>query len=539
MNKGNKYDVFISYSRRDYVDENKNLLPDNIISKIKDALKKANISYWFDEDGIYCGDAWAEKIAEQIEESSIFLFISSTNSNKAEWTRKEIATAHMLRKKIIPFRLDDSVYHKSVIIYLSDLDFIDYYTNSTLALTRLVDSISKYIKDKKEAAEKLLVKKRQEEDEAKKLANAEQNALIKEVETACSDIDDYEFKSQHARKKATSNVKKLKNADQRARLTTLIQGSGSISSENISLKEEKASLTKENNSLKEEKASLTKENTSLKESINAEKEKTKVLHNCYQSLEEEKNNLATVIAKLRASLLDEERIKADISKSLLKANTEIKENASRHQQEIEGLNSISKKIKKRSIFFTILSILLALFCLIFFIAFLDSYNANSLYYDLYSDYYDKCSEQEEIIESISSGTPLIITDIKIGNTFKDSEIETDYGRDIYESNTMFLNPQITYIGLESKAIELGVKLFKPDGTLSRGDSSPKDFSHSDSYVISKGSDLKKVLIGWGNETKGNWKAGTYKIEIWYNNRCLISKEFTIKAGSPPQKDKRE
>lgn len=30
-----EYDVFISYSRRDYVDENKQVIPDNIISKIR------------------------------------------------------------------------------------------------------------------------------------------------------------------------------------------------------------------------------------------------------------------------------------------------------------------------------------------------------------------------------------------------------------------------------------------------------------------------------------------------------------------------
>ena len=39
-----KYDVFISYSRKDYVDEQKNLIPGNEVSKIKDALTKAEIS---------------------------------------------------------------------------------------------------------------------------------------------------------------------------------------------------------------------------------------------------------------------------------------------------------------------------------------------------------------------------------------------------------------------------------------------------------------------------------------------------------------
>ena len=58
-----KYDVFISYSRNDYVDELKNVIPGNEVSKIKDALTEAGISYWFDEEGIYSGQNFVEKIA--------------------------------------------------------------------------------------------------------------------------------------------------------------------------------------------------------------------------------------------------------------------------------------------------------------------------------------------------------------------------------------------------------------------------------------------------------------------------------------------
>ncbi len=34
-----KYDVFISYSRKDYVDEQKNVIPDNVISKINTDIR--------------------------------------------------------------------------------------------------------------------------------------------------------------------------------------------------------------------------------------------------------------------------------------------------------------------------------------------------------------------------------------------------------------------------------------------------------------------------------------------------------------------
>jgi len=35
------------------------------------------------------------------------------------------------------------------------------------------------------------------------------------------------------------------------------------------------------------------------------------------------------------------------------------------------------------------------------------------------------------------------------------------------------------------------------------------------------------MSGWGNEQKGNWKAGNYRYEIWYNKVCLKSVEFKI------------
>ncbi len=78
-----KYDVFISYSRKDYVDENKNVIPGNVVSKIKDKLSEAGISYWFDEEGINYGDDFVDKIVTHIEQSDIFLYISSANSCNA------------------------------------------------------------------------------------------------------------------------------------------------------------------------------------------------------------------------------------------------------------------------------------------------------------------------------------------------------------------------------------------------------------------------------------------------------------------------
>lgn len=149
-----KYDVFISYSRKDYIDENKQIIPGNIISQIKELFDINGITYWFDEDGVFSGDAFAPIIARNIKSSSIFLFISSENSNASEWTSNEIATAHSYKKKIIPFRYDDSVYNDSVILYIARLDYIEYKNNPNKSLARLLSSVQGYLKDESERVER-------------------------------------------------------------------------------------------------------------------------------------------------------------------------------------------------------------------------------------------------------------------------------------------------------------------------------------------------------------------------------------------------
>lgn len=156
------YDVFISYARGDYADKNKQVIPNNAISRIKALFDEHNITYWFDEEGVFSGDAFAPMIARNIKASKIFLFISTERSNSSEWTSNEIATAHTYRKKIIPFRYDDSVYNDSVIIYIARLDYIDYQANPEKAFDRLLHSVQSYLQAEREKAE------REQQEEARR-----------------------------------------------------------------------------------------------------------------------------------------------------------------------------------------------------------------------------------------------------------------------------------------------------------------------------------------------------------------------------------
>ena len=76
-------DVFISYSRKDYIDNTHTPLKGNVITELKNRFLEKGISFWIDEEGIYSGDAFAQIIARNIKKCKIFVFVSSINSNNS------------------------------------------------------------------------------------------------------------------------------------------------------------------------------------------------------------------------------------------------------------------------------------------------------------------------------------------------------------------------------------------------------------------------------------------------------------------------
>ncbi len=124
--------------------------------------------------------------------------------------------------------------------------------------------------------------------------------------------------------------------------------------------------------------------------------------------------------------------------------------------------------------------------------------------------------------------PMIITDVKMGNMYRDGNMETDYGDSIYSDRTMYLTPRITYTGIrEGEKITLYIRLYTPSGEMSTEDSSPSGYTASLDCYVDSGSYKTKELSGWGNEKMGNWKSGTYRYEFWYGGICLYSKTFTV------------
>lgn len=151
------YDVFISYSRKDYVDKEGKEIPGNVISIIRETLQKHRISYWMDEEGNLTAKKFASIIAGKIRESMAFLFVCSKNSVASRWVERELSVADTHDKHIIPFICDDSYKDDKVVMYTAAVNRIEYFTSPKKALNMLVSVIEgdKMELDKKKLKEEI------------------------------------------------------------------------------------------------------------------------------------------------------------------------------------------------------------------------------------------------------------------------------------------------------------------------------------------------------------------------------------------------
>lgn len=112
-----KYDVFISYSRKD----------SDIANKICEILKsqEPGISYFIDKTGISGGNDFPSVLADAIEQSAVVLFLASRNSYASDYTAKEVT--YTISKKgstaILPLIIDGSTLPPALEFQLSNINW--------------------------------------------------------------------------------------------------------------------------------------------------------------------------------------------------------------------------------------------------------------------------------------------------------------------------------------------------------------------------------------------------------------------------------
>ena len=89
--------VFVSYSRKDI----------DFARRLTMELKKSELDFWIDWEGIPPTVDWWKEIEKGIEEADIFLFLISPDSASSKVCGMEIDTAVKNAKRIIPLVVRD------------------------------------------------------------------------------------------------------------------------------------------------------------------------------------------------------------------------------------------------------------------------------------------------------------------------------------------------------------------------------------------------------------------------------------------------
>lgn len=217
MNLNVKYDVFVSYSRKDYVDESQKPIDGSAVMALLDFLDKNGITYWFDKDGIYSGSEFVEVITDAITDSKMMIFVSSEHSNASPWTTGEIFEALEQEKLIVPFRIDNSPYNKKYRMMVRPLDFIEYFTNPAVAF----DSLLKAINVCKEEYEQAVAEeaKRKAEEEAKQ----HRDRIIEEIEIESHDFQRHASNLSHDAQKIVEKQKLIGNKEKKCPVCSTMQ----------------------------------------------------------------------------------------------------------------------------------------------------------------------------------------------------------------------------------------------------------------------------------------------------------------------------
>ena len=209
----------------------------------------------------------------------------------------------------------------------------------------------------------------------------------------------------------------------------------------------------------------------------------------------------------------------DIARKLVNKQEEINRIEWKNRSLQTQREDLESRLKITNVFKYVLLISIGL--LLGVVAFLGIKNINRSEMDINvlhnSNSTDSISKEYYDYKNAVLKAPIIVRDIKVGNVYKDSKIETQYGETIFEANTMYLEPQIVYVGAKDDHVTLYFKI-ETEGysTVSSGKS----------YKIAAG-EHTLTLSGWGNDKPGFWDAGNYTISIWYCDKKIAEDTFII------------
>lgn len=178
--------------------------------------------------------------------------------------------------------------------------------------------------------------------------------------------------------------------------------------------------------------------------------------------------------------------------------------------------SLKKRLRKLHFLYLAGFLLFLLLSIGFAFYWWQAYEDERYYHKLYER---RLNEKEEAVREVGQLCPFVITDIDVRNS------GDKWGDPIYSNKSTYIEFRPHFTCLDAGTYTLYVKFFK-ENVLSDSDNSPNGYSYEVECYMDSGKTLKEIA-GWGRKEPGNWDAGSYRVELWYNDRKMAEKAFTV------------
>lgn len=129
------HDIFISYTRDDQ----------DAAAAIADRLSASGFSVFFDRQALVSGEAWSDKIGEELRGADAVIALLSSRSRRSTWVADELQGALDSKKLVIPVLLDQGAKENWLWPLLATRQSIELNWGSSLwhsQLNVLVEALS-------------------------------------------------------------------------------------------------------------------------------------------------------------------------------------------------------------------------------------------------------------------------------------------------------------------------------------------------------------------------------------------------------------
>jgi hypothetical protein len=133
------HDVFVSYKGEDR----------QVAEKICDDLAKRDVKCWISSREIRAGFSHQQVIADALIDAVVMVLVFSSAANESDEILKELSIASMLKKHVIPVRIEDVFPKHGPYFYeLAARQYIDLFPDWEKQIDRLAEDIKIIVKHK-------------------------------------------------------------------------------------------------------------------------------------------------------------------------------------------------------------------------------------------------------------------------------------------------------------------------------------------------------------------------------------------------------